>query len=110
MRVVKGGLYLGAIHWPSCNRKAPQGLLCQHIDVMPPFIHDLVRLAEKAGISLTEAQKDAFDTISTFNLRSRYDDYKREFHRKCNRAFTEMWIAEIKELRTWIKNAHLMLS
>lgn len=82
----------------------------QHIDITPPFIHDLVRLAEKAGLPITEDQKDILDTISTFNLSARYDDYKREFYRKCTRSFTEKWIAEIKGLRTWIKDALQTLS
>jgi len=77
----------------------------QHIDVTPPFIHDLVRLAEKGGLSLSEDRKDTLDTISAFNISARYDDYKREFYRKCTRTFTENWITKIKELRTWIKNA-----
>jgi len=76
----------------------------QKVDITPPFIHDLVRLAEKAGILLTEEQKDILDTISTFNLQTRYDDYKMSFQRKCSRAFTEKWIDEIKEFREWIKN------
>ena len=76
----------------------------QTIDITPPFIHDLVRLSEEAGLQLTEDQKDILDTISTFNLQVRYDDYKLSFHRKCNRAFTEQWIRQIKELREWIKN------
>ncbi len=36
----------------------------------PPFIHDLVRIAEKVGIPLSEDQKDRLDTISAFNLRA----------------------------------------
>ena len=76
----------------------------QRIDITPPFIHDLVRLAEKAGISLTEERKDLLDTISTFNLSARYEDYRREFYRKCTRTFTEKWIMQIRELRTWIKS------
>ena len=76
----------------------------QQVDISPPFIHDLVRLSEKAGLSLKEEQKDILDTISTFNLQARYDDYKMSFHRKCSRAFTEKWINEIKEFREWIKN------
>ncbi len=51
-------------------------------DNIPPFIHDLVRLTEKGGLSLSENQKDILDTITTFNLRARYDDYKMEFHKK----------------------------
>lgn len=75
--------------------------------ITPPFMHDLVRLAEKGHLPLTEEQKDVLDTISTFNLRARYDDYRREFYRKCTRSFTQKWILEIKGLRVWIKNALL---
>ncbi len=69
----------------------------------PPFIHDLVRLAEKGSLALNDEQKDILDTISTFNIRGRYDDYKREFHKKCSNTFTKTWIDHIKRLREWIK-------
>ena len=75
----------------------------QSISDTPPFIHDLVRLSEKGGLSLDEDQKDILDTISAFNLRARYDDYKMEFHRKCSKEFTEKWVDNIKEFREWIK-------
>lgn len=75
----------------------------QHINNTPPFIHDLVRLAEKAALSLDESQKDRLDSISTFNIRARYDNYKLEFYEKCSKDFTEKWIAIIKELRAWLK-------
>ena len=75
----------------------------QNISNTPPFIHDLVRLAEKGGLSLGEDQKDILDTISAFNLRARYDDYQMEFHKKCSKNFTEKWIDIIKEFRGWIK-------
>ena len=73
------------------------------VDNTPPFIHDLVRLAEKGGLPLSENQKDILDTITTFNLRARYDDYKMEFHRKCTKEFAEEWSDHIKEFREWIK-------
>jgi HEPN domain-containing protein len=69
----------------------------------PPFIHDLVRLAEKSNLILDEEQKNILDTISTFNIRGRYDDYKREFYRKCSNTFTKEWVGNIKEFREWIK-------
>ena len=84
--------------------KLLKSLYIQNVDITPPFIHDLVRLSEKVGLSLTEDQKDILDTISTFNLRVRYDDYKLSFYRKCTKAFTEQWIRHIKELREWIKD------
>lgn len=76
----------------------------QNVDTAPPFLHDLVRLAESAGLELTENQKDLLDTISTFNLRARYDDYKMEFQRKCDQAFSTKWIHEIEAFRKWIKS------
>lgn len=84
--------------------KLLKAVYVQQVDITPPFIHDLVRLAEKAGLALTEDQKDVLDTISTFNLQVRYDDYKMSFHRKCTRTFTAQWIHEIEAFRTWIKS------
>ena len=69
----------------------------------PPFIHDLVRLTEKGNLILDDNQKDILDTISAFNIRGRYDDYKREFHKKCSNSFTKEWVDNIKEFREWIK-------
>jgi HEPN domain-containing protein len=74
-----------------------------NVGINPPFIHDLVRLAEKADLALSEGQKDILDTVSTFNLRACYDDYKREFHRKCTRDFTKKWMDEIRGMRTWLR-------
>jgi len=61
----------------------------QNVSDTPPFIHDLVRLAEKGVLFLDENQKDILDTITAFNLRARYDDYKMEFYNKCTRDFTD---------------------
>jgi HEPN domain-containing protein len=74
----------------------------QHIDTTPPFIHDLIRLAEKTKIPLDENKKDLLDAISTFNIQARYDDYKMEFYKKCSKDFTVKWIETIKELRSWL--------
>lgn len=75
----------------------------RHKQTTPPFIHDLVRLSEKGNLNLNDEQKDILDTISAFNIRGRYDDYKREFYEKCSRAYTEAWIRNIEEFRKWIK-------
>ncbi len=69
----------------------------------PPLIHDLRRILEKAGISLTEEQIVTCDTISRFNINARYDDYKQRFYKLCTEEFTTNWISEIKKTREWIK-------
>ena len=69
----------------------------------PPFTHDLRRLSKLSGIVLNEEQKRQLDTITTFNLNARYDDYKLDFYKKCTAEFSEKWISNIKTLREWIK-------
>ncbi|GMT45107.1 MAG: hypothetical protein IEMM0006_0939 [bacterium] len=68
-----------------------------------PPIHNLLRIAEKSGLELTDKYADWLDAISLFNIHARYDDYKREFYNQCTKEFTEIWIGRIKELRKWIK-------
>jgi HEPN domain-containing protein len=87
--------------------KLLKAVYCQKNADKPPLIHDLFRLAEKCHIELEEQQKDNLDTISTFNIQARYDDYKMEFQNKCTPVFTRKWIDTIKEIRLWLKKYHL---
>ncbi len=79
----------------------------QNNDDHPPSIHNLLRLAEKAGLELKEEQKDMLVTVTTFNIRARYDDYKAEFYKTCTKEFTEIWIKKIKGFTKWIKQKFL---
>jgi len=90
--------------------KLLKAVFTQKFAANPPYIHDLYRLAEKCHIELDEQQKDDLDTISTFNIQARYDDYKMEFHNKCTKEFTQQWIDFIREFRKWLITHHLNLS
>jgi HEPN domain-containing protein len=68
-----------------------------------PPIHNLYRLAELCELELTDEYSDWLDTITSFNINARYDDYKKEFYNLCTREYTELWIDRIKELRKWTK-------
>ena len=74
----------------------------------PPFIHNLLRLAEKTDLKLTEQQKDFLVTVTAFNIRARYDDYKSAFYKTCTKGYTERWIKEIEGFRKWIKTQLLI--
>lgn len=69
----------------------------------PPFIHNLLRLAEKSDLKLTDDKKEQLVTITAFNINARYDDYKMSFKKQCTPEFTTEWIDKLKELRQWIK-------
>jgi len=68
-----------------------------------PFTHDLRRLAKLSQIEFENEHLVWLDTITTFNLNTRYDSYKQAFYKKCTSDFTSEWISNIKELRKWIK-------
>ena len=68
-----------------------------------PKSHDLLYLAEKSELELTDKQKTLLDTISDFNMNARYDDYKREFFAKCTDDYTSIQIKNIEEMRKWLK-------
>ena len=69
----------------------------------PPLLtHDLRRLAE--NIEIDSEMKVVLDTITRFNIKARYDDYKSSFYKLCNDDFTQLWISKIKGCREWIKN------
>ena len=68
-----------------------------------PRTHELIYLAKKMNIELTEKQEDLLETISEFNMEARYGDYKYTFELKCTDEYTNTWIENIKELREWLK-------
>ena len=69
----------------------------------PPMFHDLRRIGEKSGIVFDDIKLTMVETISQFNIRARYDDYKRNFNKLCTPDYTKLWIEIIKEVRLWIK-------
>jgi len=69
----------------------------------PPLIHNLLRLAEKSEVELTDYQKKNLLTITAFNINARYDDYKNSFKLRCTPGYTNEWIEKLKEMRIWIQ-------
>ncbi len=68
-----------------------------------PFTHDLRRLAKLSQIDFNKEHLAWLDTITTFNLNTRYDSYKQAFYKKCTKEFVSEWITKIEEIRSWIK-------
>ena len=67
------------------------------------MIHDLRRIAEKAGLELSSEQANILDAITRFNINARYDDYKQSFFKLCTEDFTKHWIHNITDTKEWIK-------
>jgi HEPN domain-containing protein len=71
---------------------------------IPPKTHNLVKLTELSSLDLTEEQLIFLDEVNSFNLESRYPDYKNEFYKKCDKEFTEEYLIKIKEFYKCLKS------
>ena len=61
----------------------------KNVDVLPPRIHDLVRLADRAKVEFDEDTLEFLDAVNTFNLSTRYPDEKLKFYKMCDHEFTK---------------------
>jgi HEPN domain-containing protein len=92
-------LFIGHI----CIEKLLKGVYVKKFRKHAPFTHNLVRLTELCELDVDQEKLYLLDKITTFNLNTRYDDYKKEFYNQCNLEFTTSWVNNISTIRIWIK-------
>ncbi len=85
--------------------KLLKALFIKEKSVYPPFIHNILNLAERSELKLSDDRKEQLITITAFNINAQYDDYKTSFKNRCTSNFTEEWIYKLNELRLWIKKS-----
>lgn len=99
----KSGNYSHALFFCHLSiEKMLKAIIVKRTNSAPPFVHDLVRLAEKTGIVLTEKNIIDLSEISTFNIAARYDDYKLQFAKKATKMFSSKYIRRTEELLRWL--------
>ncbi len=86
--------------------KLLKGLYAKNNEENPYTIksHNLLALAEKCNLELTDGQVEKLQIITQFNISARYDDYKETFNQKCTDEYTSEQIKNIEEVRTWLKS------
>jgi len=62
----------------------------------PLYSHDLVILAKYAKLKLDEKDLDFLARINVYNIRARYQDYKKSLFKRANRQFTNEELIKIK--------------
>jgi HEPN domain-containing protein len=67
-------------------------------DEAPPYTHDLVTLAEKSSIGVSDDEKTQLTEISEFNVGVRYDDYKYQMYKKATEEYITEWFKIGKDL------------
>jgi HEPN domain-containing protein len=71
----------------------------------PPYVHDLVLLAEKCGFDreLSDEQKRFIAAVNPLNIEARYPDYKNSLSKGLNRSVCTELLEQTKSLQLWIK-------
>lgn len=85
-----------------CIEKLLKACYVKNVENIAPRIHDLYKLAVKCGLEMTDEQMDSLQYVTLFNIEARYEEYKREFSRKCTREFAEKGMSIIEGLREWL--------
>lgn len=68
-----------------------------------PKIHNLILLSQKTNLEVPMEIREKIQTINTFNISARYDDYKRTFDEKCTDNYTSEQVKNVEEVRKWLK-------
>jgi HEPN domain-containing protein len=93
---------MGALRGPPGVEKALKAVYVKLVEATVPKSHNLLEMAQKAGLELSDEQRELFDELTAFNIRAQYPDYKQRFYKKATRDFTERYIFKIRELREWL--------
>lgn len=83
--------------------KILKGLVVKKTGKPAPYVHDLLDLANIAKIELSEEQKELLREINTFNIRTRYDNYKSEFYKKATKTYTAKYFKLANKLYLWLE-------
>lgn len=80
-------------------------LVCKEYpnDPIAPKIHNLILLSQKANLEVPTEIREKIQTINTFNISARYDDYKRTFDEKYTDDYTSEQVKNVEEVRKWLK-------
>ncbi|MFH1897657.1 MAG: HEPN domain-containing protein [Candidatus Desantisbacteria bacterium] len=82
--------------------KLLKGYYVKQVDLNVPYIHDLLRIAEKSSLELSIEQKTFLDGLNNFNIEARYPDHKLTLYKKCTQEFTLDYLEKIREFKKWI--------
>ena len=79
---------------------------CATQEKEPPYIHNLNRLAEGAGLltELNEKQCDFIESLTPMNIEARYPEYKDQLSRALTPRYCRSIVNDTKDFMQWIKN------
>lgn len=80
-------------------------LKAYHVQCNPepcPYTHNLLKIAEGAGLVLDDNRRDLLIELNAFNISARYPDRKHRFYKVATEDFTREYIVKIRDFRQWM--------
>lgn len=102
----KGKYVYAAFMCQQAVEKTIKALYQHKFGEVPPRRHDLVRLADEAGIlrACSDAQKTLLSTLTEFYIEARYPGDRMQLNTFCNQEFSRALLASTEEMIEWIEN------
>lgn len=72
---------------------------------LPPFVHNLVRIADESGLQLDNALRMDLQELTIFNIKARYEIVKAQFQRQATKSYTQKWLTRSTEILNLLKKA-----
>ena len=85
--------------------KMLKAMCVKHTSTMPPYIHKLDKLVERAGLkqSMSEEHNDFIDELTPLNIQARYPAYREAIYNLINKEKAAHIIDKTEELLQWLK-------
>ncbi|MDP2911350.1 MAG: HEPN domain-containing protein [Candidatus Omnitrophota bacterium] len=103
--LLKGRRYLYVLFM--CQQsveKMLKGLIIFKTKKFPPRIHDLVRLAELAGLEKKQIDFEFLDRLSFYYIESRYPEEYIKLHKTASKKLAGVCYKKTKEICIWIEH------
>jgi len=82
--------------------KRLKAIIVEKTSTVPPRIHDLIRLAERAGIELPQSQFEELDILNSYYIESRYPEELRRLCAGLDRKVASRRLQITKDLLSWL--------
>jgi HEPN domain-containing protein len=103
-------LYVGFM-CHQCVEKIFKAAYEYRIHDTPPFVHDLMLIANRANFfeMLDDKQINFIEQLSPLNIRTRYPDYKKTLAKELTNGVCESLIIKTQKLQQWTKENILLI-
>jgi len=84
--------------------KMLKAIYVQYKGEVPPRTHNLLALTKSSNLILNQEQEEFLFKVNSFNIESRYPDFKQQFYELCTRDFASENLTKIREFYHWLKS------